>query len=70
MLPTAPSGLNKLTDGDLTDAAVEGSGRNIVAATAGLTIYNRWRDHTSGTARCQVYNPTYSATKAWTSGTC
>ena len=34
-----------LTNGDLTDTAVEGSRRDIVAAAAGLTVCERNRDH-------------------------
>lgn len=32
-----------LTNSDLTDAAVESSSRDIVAATAGFTVYDRRR---------------------------
>lgn len=38
---------NALTDGDLTDAAVEGSGGDIVATTAGLTVCKVETGHTS-----------------------
>lgn len=34
-----------LTDSDLTDAAVEGSWGDIVAAAAGVTLYRRRKDH-------------------------
>lgn len=35
-----------LTDGDLTDTAVEGSWRDIVAATAELTVYDKSIEYT------------------------
>lgn len=50
--------LSVRTDGDLADAAVEGSRRDIVAAAAGLTVYNTTR-HLSGMSRLaskQVYS--------------
>ncbi len=46
---------SSLTDGDLTDTAVEGSWGDIVTAAAGLTVYKRRRHHTLATEQYQVH---------------